>query len=293
VTLAEIRAEVERHLAVSALSGASRAVSEGTAQRVLAALLRAHLRPRCTLLWYGEPWLLERFEHGDLIFHRPRSVIRLDRLPDGAPAGRRAGRPGRRGSARNVTVAARHVTPVRYAFGCSQDGTKVAPGAAYAASAASGVGTAGAGWGSMTNMKLADGEYRVRETTRNPLPAREHRKEGGWLRAAVWDRGLQITVKDGRLSGYPGHGRHPPPLTAAQQRLVCQAITPMLTPWAPSVPSELHELPYQGASRVLDALALAGKITLDDVREACAVVKAVRDIDEVFEGLRALHGGAS
>jgi hypothetical protein len=77
VTLAEIREEVERHLAVSALSGASRAVSEGTAQRVLAALLRAHLRPRCTLLWYGEPWLLERIERGDLVFHRPRSVIRI------------------------------------------------------------------------------------------------------------------------------------------------------------------------------------------------------------------------
>ena len=77
MTLAEIRQEVERHLAVSALSGASRAVSEGTAQRALAALLRAHLRPRCTLLWYGEPWLLERFERGDLVFHRPRAVIRL------------------------------------------------------------------------------------------------------------------------------------------------------------------------------------------------------------------------
>lgn len=77
MTLAEIREEYERHLAVSVLSGASREVSEVSAQRVLAALLRAHLRPRCTLLWYGEPWLLERFEPWELVFHRPRVVIRL------------------------------------------------------------------------------------------------------------------------------------------------------------------------------------------------------------------------
>jgi len=77
VTLAEIRGEVERHLAFSALSGASREVTEGSAQRILAALLRAHLRPRCTVSWYGESWLFERIERGDLIFHRPRAVIRI------------------------------------------------------------------------------------------------------------------------------------------------------------------------------------------------------------------------
>lgn len=77
MTLAEIRDEYERHLAVAALAGVSHPAREASAHRVAAGLLRAHLRPRCTLLWYGEPWLLERIEHGDLIFHRPRAVIRL------------------------------------------------------------------------------------------------------------------------------------------------------------------------------------------------------------------------
>jgi hypothetical protein len=77
VTLAEIRDEVERHLAVSALAGLSHPAGVAAAYRVGAALLRAHLRPRCTVIWYGDQWLLERIEQGDLIFHRPRSVIRV------------------------------------------------------------------------------------------------------------------------------------------------------------------------------------------------------------------------